>query len=368
MAGGCGSGADGGAATAGPARDRAALAVEPDGARPRAVPPDFQATPYGYFHPSCVVEVREDEVVRGDALHRKDGTRRGLAACAHPSYDARGGVRLPDAAPPPYIDWGWIEATETRAGPVEWLGAKWTVPSAPAEILAQTIYLFPGIVPLATGDSILQPVLGWNAQRDQAWTIASWNCCRSGNALHTPLLQVPTGAEVTGTVSGSGCDVATGVCATWAVQTSASSGAAGTLDTDSYGQPLDRTFAGALEVYDVGTCAHLPASGSVTFREVGVRAVGGAQLLPTWRATYWPVSPSCSYGVVIDPAATWTSLRWCGPATCAGLCGEVRDDCGGVLQCPPCTATSGCKRSSRCCEPGATQCALCVPTKQQCPP
>ncbi len=374
--GSSGCGAD---APAGAASPRAAGAVRlPDGstsadmganaARPASVPSDFVPTPHGWFHPSCVVELRDHEALRDDAIEGRDGSRRPLSACAHPSFDPLGRARPTAMAPPPYIDQGWIEAAETRAGPVEWLTATWTVPSAPSVAGSQTVYLFPGIVPLATNDTILQPVLGWNAQADQGWTIASWNCCRNGNALHSPLVAVPSGADVTGTVSGSGCAADTGVCATWRVQASATTGVSTTLDTDSYGEALDRTFAGALEVYAVGECGQLPASGSVAFRGLGVRAVGGNALAPAWSPDVWNVTPTCSYGVVTDAAASSVMLRWCRPATCAGLCGQVTDDCGGTLTCPPCTATGGCKRGYKCCKPGATQCALCASPKTPCPP
>jgi hypothetical protein len=368
LAAGCGPGGqEGSAAGASGAVLRAAEVSIDRGGRPGTVPPDFVPTPHGWFHPSCVVEVRHGERLRGDAIERADGSRRSLGRCGAPSYDARGGVRLPQETPPPYIDQGWIEAAETRAGAIEWLSARWTVPLDPIVAGSQTIYLFPGIVPLATNDTILQPVLGWNARGDRRWSLASWNCCRNGNALHSPLVSVPAGADVTGFVAGSGCATDTGVCSAWQVQTSATSGAITVLDTDAYGEALDRTFAGSLEVYAVAECGQLPASGSVVFRELDVHLVGGTPVAPAWTGDVWNVTPACSYGVVQDPAASAVQLRWCRPATCAGLCGVSTDDCGGTLSCPACASTGGCRRGTRCCKPGATQCAQCVATKQACP-
>jgi hypothetical protein len=368
LAAGCGQDGPEGSATGASGRVRRADEVAlADGRRPGTVPPGFVPTPHGWFHPSCVVEVRKGERLREDFVEAADGSRRALGRCAHPSYDPRGAERLPQPTPPPYIDQGWIEAAETRAGAIEWLSATWTVPLDPAVAGSQTVYLFPGIVPLATNDTILQPVLGWNALDDHRWTIASWNCCRNGNALHSELLDVPAGADVTGTVAGSGCASDTGVCSTWRIETAATTGGVTALDTDSYGEALDRTFAGALEVYSVGECGQLPTSGSVTFRALDARLVGGGPVPTAWTPDLWSVTPACSYGVVRDPAAPAVQLRWCAPATCAGLCGSVTDSCGGTLACPACAATGGCKKGTRCCKPGATQCALCLPTKQACP-
>ena len=128
--------------------------------RPAAVPLDFVPTPNGWFHPSCIIEVREDEVVRDRRIERADGTKRDIARCKHPHYDRRGSAVFSDNVAPTVN--GWAAHAEDITPPVEWLSATWVVPSSPSSNVGQRVYLFPGLEPAATGDTILQPVLAWN--------------------------------------------------------------------------------------------------------------------------------------------------------------------------------------------------------------
>ena len=297
LAAGCGGGGSG----AGPEAD--ADAVQAD--RPTSVPADYVVTPQGYFHPSCVVEIQDRERLRWDGdVEAEDGSSRAVAPCGQASFDRRG-LRRSTATPPPTVN-GWAASASTTAtGATSYLSATWTVPRSPARAANQTIYLFPGLEPAATGDVILQPVLAWNGFGDRRWTIASWSCCKDGNVLHSAPRNVSAGDAVTGSVTGTSCD-AQGVCSSWRIQTSVPArGISTTLDTSAYGEALDWAFGGALEVYGVDRCDQYPASGSVQFRNVSVRQASGASAAPPWAA--YQLSPSCVTGVSA-PVATNVSM------------------------------------------------------------
>ncbi len=278
--------------------------------RPRDVPREFVLTPHGYFHPSCVVELRDDEKVREDgSIERFDGARRPLRHCQFSRYDKHGRVVSGQAPPPPSVN-GWVaSASSASFGPVDWISASWAVPGAPASAGSQTLYMFPGLEPAATGDTILQPVLAWNGFNDGRWTLASWNCCKNGNALHSTPVPVTPGDTVSGYVSGKNCN-SQGVCAQWEVQAAASSGLATTLSTDSYGEVLDWAFGGAFESYGIDSCAQYPADGAVSFQSIAVHQVNGAYVNPTWSPAAYGVSPNCLTGVDATSVPHAVSMTW----------------------------------------------------------
>ena len=131
------------------------------------------------MHRSCVITATD--------LNRAPT---GVAPCSYARYNAQGQVIA--AAPltyggdnslPATIN-GWVASADTKsAGPIGYLAADWLVPTAPTTNNNQTLYYFPGLESTAQGNTILQPVLGWNAFGDSAWTLASWNCCLQGNVF-----------------------------------------------------------------------------------------------------------------------------------------------------------------------------------------
>jgi hypothetical protein len=277
--------------------------------RPSSVPRDYVVTPHGYFHPSCVVELQDQERLRADgSIVRQDGTSRRVVPCGHPIFDSQG-VRKETAAPPPTVN-GWVGfAASTATGATSTLAATWTVPSLPKYRTNQTIYFFPGLEPTATYSFILQPVLAWNGFGDRKWSIASWNCCKDGNSLHSPMKPVNPGETVNGSIIGTDCDE-NGVCSSWSVATSVPSrGVSTVLDTDAYGEVLDWTAGGALEAFNVTRCEQYPASGSFQFRNITVTDASGAPATPTWGTYAYPNSPNC-LTQVSAPNAQTISLTW----------------------------------------------------------
>lgn len=280
------------------------------GARRRGIPPEYRVTPHGYVHPSCIVKIGSDETLRRTGvIEGRSGGRRSLQRCQFSRFDKHGQAVVEQTAPPPQAN-GWIaSASAASVGPLDWISASWTVPSAPASAGTQTVYVFPGLEPAATGDTILQPVLAWNGFNDGRWTLASWNCCRNGNVLHSEPIPVNPSETVSGYVSGSNCG-ADGVCSHWVVQAMTASGLPTTLNTESYGQVLDWAFGAALEAYGVDSCAQYPADGALKFDGIAVHQVNGAYVTPAWSPSAYSVSPSCLTGVDATSIPGAVSMTW----------------------------------------------------------
>src|ERR1700683_275167 len=60
--------------------------------RPAQVPEDYVVTPFGYFHPSCVVHLAKGEELLegGQMVQKADGTIYDVPVCEYPHYTARG--------------------------------------------------------------------------------------------------------------------------------------------------------------------------------------------------------------------------------------------------------------------------------------
>jgi hypothetical protein len=278
------------------------------GGNPPGVPEEFVVTPNGYFHPSCIIELGNDERVRDDGkIERANGETRDVPRCDHPHYDKLGRAIAADA-PEPTIS-GWVESgSNSTLGPLNWISANWTVPAAPQVPGAQTLYYFPGLEPLDASSNtaaIMQPVLEWNSG---AWTIASWNCCVTGSVFHGPTGVVHSGDTLYGYVQGNNCN-SSGVCSQWQVYTGDwTNGVSSSLNTTSYGNVMNWAFGGALEAYGVDTCTEYPSTGgSVTFSNIQVRATSYLEVYPAWSP--WVVSgvtPVCGYGVTSPNTSTVT--------------------------------------------------------------
>src|SRR5580658_7403011 len=84
--------------------------------RPPQVPEEYIVTPFGYFHPSCVVHLAKDEnlLQGGRVIQKADGTVYPGPVCQYPHYTARGEM-FADGSPikPPTISHSWIVAGNT---------------------------------------------------------------------------------------------------------------------------------------------------------------------------------------------------------------------------------------------------------------
>ncbi len=320
--------------------------------RPAGVPAHYVITPHGYFDPSCIVELRSDEKLDAvDNIVAADGARRPLRMCLFPHYHKDGRAAGPLFEPPTVNSWV-ADVNSSSTGASSWISANWTVPHNPTSVGSQVVYFFPGFEPLATGDTILQPVLGWNhINTGPGWTIASWNCCRNGNNLHSPLVSVSAGANLFGYVWGTGCNTQSGVCSNWQVLTSAANGGQTTLNTASYGEVLDWDFAGALEAYNVNVCQEYPPDNGITFQNVTVRNASGATVQPSWSTQLLTVTPACSRSASFTN--TSATINWCVPLSAGAACGDAcdttaPDGCGGTVTCPACPPPTGCDTCPTC--------------------
>jgi hypothetical protein len=269
--------------------------------RPAGVPEGYLITPSGYFHPSCVVRLAEGETLEaGLVLRHADGAVENVAPCIYPHYTASGEM-VTAGVKPPKIGHSWIEAgnvtTTTSYGE---LTATWPVPAAPTAKVGQTIYLFPGLEDINDVVSIIQPVMGWNADFSSAWGIASWNCCPSGITIESAPVRVTAGDKILGTMKDN-CSAGTLACSTWNVTTEDVTSGKSTMltNTPNEGQTFNWAFAGALEVYNIAACTDYPKSGSITFSSVGLYDDNFDLVSkPGWTIGSWAtgLTPQCNYG------------------------------------------------------------------------
>jgi hypothetical protein len=287
--------------------------------RPAGVPLDYVITPNGFFHPACVVELADDDVLaRSGEVTHADGRITPATVCRFASFDAEGHERLAtesaggvaDATvPPPTIN-GWLVNSNAAAVPAARTTATFVVPSAPVSSSGQVLYYFPGLEALSNTQSILQPVLAWNGFGDNAWTMTNWNCCINGTTYHGGTIASHTGDKIVGTMKGTNCNGSTGVCTNWQItSTDKNTGQKTTFKTLAYGQAMNWYFGGVLEVYGVNTCSQFPSNGSITFSAIHFYDLNNAESTPgTWTKSIGNVSPSCSYG--ITATANKTVITW----------------------------------------------------------
>ena len=304
---------------AGEAAGQALPTAEPG--RPAAVPSDYVITPFGYFHPSCVMRLGNGDEVRQNetSVRHSDGTNDRIPPCGHAHYEANGEAAIGDQQGPkkPTVD-GWVEAAATKSSTsFAYLNVYWTVPPAPSKNDGQFLFLFPAMedtkdFPVVKGDNVtvLQPVLGWNRDYPSAWSIASWNCCVTGTVFEGTPAPANSGDTIRGYMFDT-CSSGTLSCPTWDIVTwDLTSGKfSELLNTSSFGQTFNWAFAGVLEAYNVVQCGDYPSSGSISFYNLGLYDYRGIRIAsPAWSVLdaaqlaqdkgepFSPLTPQCGYG------------------------------------------------------------------------
>ena len=60
--------------------------------RPSTVPSEYHATPFGYFHPSCVKQLEHGDTLepRQFAIQHHDGSLEAMPDCNYPHFDTKG--------------------------------------------------------------------------------------------------------------------------------------------------------------------------------------------------------------------------------------------------------------------------------------
>jgi MYXO-CTERM domain-containing protein len=295
---GCAVTASSAASADGAAWDRhprhATRAVMPDG-----VPADYVLTHNGFFHPSCVVSIRADEIWGRDAVIRgMDGVEHErIPPCAHPRYDLVGHP-LPEGAPatakqlrrrergaetvphsPDTYD-GWITWYDTNVitvVPGSSLVTEWFVPAKPTTVGSQDIALFNDF---ETMDIILQSVLDFSEVPGE-WAIESENCCGPdgyGIDVQSALVVVSEGDVIRGTIDMASCE-ANGNCSNWTITTlDVTTNLKTSLTMQDPKEPADEINPAVLETYGVTDCTMLPASGEAQFFDNTLtNATGGTE-------------------------------------------------------------------------------------------
>ena len=272
---------------------------------PANVPSDYVITPFGYFHASCVREIKNGETVLSDGRIRfADGTEETVAPfCAFPRYTATGELAVQGAGSQ-YISWDWIEAGQVSTQSTSYgeITADWTVPPTPKTNDGQTLFFFPGFMDINETELIIQPVLGWNdGQNAGPWNIASWNCCPSGTANYSTPVTVNTGDKIFGEIK-STCSPGNGSCPTWNITTTdVTTNKSTTLsNTPSEGQTFNWAQSGVLEVYSISQCSDFPPNHSIKFSKVALWDYNFNKIKnPGWSPMYWvekgQTSPWCNY-------------------------------------------------------------------------
>jgi len=277
--------------------------------RPAGVPDGYVITPFGYFHPSCVLRLSEGETLAdGRVIQHADGTLETVPACSYPHYTPGGEMVIAGAAgvQPPTITHSWIEwASTTTSKSYGELVATWTVPPTPPSNNGQTLYFFPGLEDINDVVSILQPVLGWNSDFSSAYGIASWNCCPSGITVESSPVSVSAGDKIKGTMKDT-CSAGTLSCSKWNVTTEdVTTGKSTKLsNTSSEGQTFNWAFGGALEVYNVVKCGDFPSNGSIAFSSIALYNDSFVKISsPGWAFSKTSgLTPTCGYGGTVAAA------------------------------------------------------------------
>ncbi len=293
---------------------QAQIAAGPN--RPATVPAGYLITPFGYFHPGCVVHLGPGDVLRPDQqlIRHANGNTDRMPVCAYPHYRADGERIMGDErnAKDPNISHSWIVSESvTTTSSYGHLSAVWSVPPTPPSNDGQTLYYFPGLEQLNNVVTILQPVLGWNSDFTSAWGVASWNCCEHGTTYEATPQHASPGDTILGYIYDT-CAAGTLSCSSWDVVTwDLQSGKySELLNTSSFKQTFNWAFGGVLEVYNLKQCGDYPntpngfngGTHSISFNEIGLYNDKLQQITnPAWSITYWAKqsSPQCSYGASV---------------------------------------------------------------------
>ena len=276
--------------------------------RPAAVPADFVITPFGYYHPTCVNHLAEGDVLRAGekAIQRASGALEPIPVCAFPHYKADG-IRVdgdePAGQDPPTISHAWIEyASISNTSSYGQIYTEWEVPPNPASHDGQTVFLFNGMEDTNDVVTIVQPVLGWNSDYANAWSIAAWNCCVNGQVNEATPAHANPGDQLKGYTFMT-CSAGTLTCPSWdvVIVDEQNGNFSQLIGTSNYGQTFNWAFGGVLEVYNITKCGDYPApdyNGGIGFHNQSVLNNNFVQISPTWTVTNLSsgLTPQCHYG------------------------------------------------------------------------
>jgi hypothetical protein len=291
-------------------------AVEPAPQSHPAAPDDYERTPGGLVHKSCVHEVPSGAVVDENDDVKLDGrTIAHLDPCHYPRY----GRNSPPAGLTPTINDN-IEAATAPAITNAW-GFNWfneitatvIVPSPPRTAPINNFF-WPGLE-TASGSAVLQPVLIYgqsDAGGGPYWSVGLWYISAAGKETHVGVVRVRAGASITSTVklhcaaNGTQCD------ALLMVQLNGTEILSLGVHTIEVWQTA---LKGVLEANGINTCSQFPPGGSTTFTNVHVYMPGPSATnyndvtsALNWVAVKHSEIPDCGFGVFWTDASNATLL------------------------------------------------------------
>jgi hypothetical protein len=279
--------------------DAASRAVGPASHGGAAAVDEYVNTPVGRLRAACVHEVPTGaRVDKQGVVTRLDGSRDIISFCAPPQSSTRSTTPLEGVGRvrslSPTSD-GWAEAELANASGGGWFsreGSNWDVPETPVGTYGSSdvYFSFPGV---QSASFILQPVLSYgyaSTYGGQFWALASWRCNNGSDCTHSTAIDASAGDYLLGIVQSASCS---GGNCEWTVTTEDVTTATTTTltvsDTDAYSLAV----GGAIETYGLTACNQYPANGA--FYLSSFQDQNGHAVSPSWSATYFSSSPSCSF-------------------------------------------------------------------------
>jgi hypothetical protein len=247
---------------------------------------DYEATPQGWAHKSCVVEVPDggsaEDQADGSVVVKKDGkTLFSRGRCRFPLVrfrttvvSASGGASRGKPINPTVPAETWVESNRftprTLRNMARFFSAmqsKFTVPEAPTSKDTQTIFFFSGLVAFDGGSSaIIQPVIQWNQSSAQRWQARNYYVANNLILKSQGLIELAPGDVVDGVMIANGC-TSSGDC-NWTLSVAKNGGSPSTMTTPASAWVFTDARPAVLEEYRITKCEQFPPGELAVFSEV----------------------------------------------------------------------------------------------------
>jgi hypothetical protein len=275
-------------------------------APPPGVPNEYVPTPFGWYHPSCVVELATSDGTVATPLLDLESD---VGDCDYAHFTLKSAIDT-DSLPPPSAADGWDAAAAIVFASniwTTWVSGDWGVPSEPLDQKGQLIYIFNGMENGGNPNIILQPVLRWVGDGSH-WTMANWAVQGKSKLAKSSDQRVYPGDIIGGYVYGNGSgnySVAYNLNGAYGNSLSV------VVPTDN---PMSIAIGGTIETYGVNNCNELPAT-NVGFSgvEILTAPAGGIPVRATPGWNWFPLNTDAPYcfnsgSITISPTSVW--LQW----------------------------------------------------------
>ncbi|KAF8310651.1 hypothetical protein DL93DRAFT_2099271 [Clavulina sp. PMI_390] len=231
-------------------------------------------TPFGHRPAANVHQVPKGASLHhvGDEVHIIDAA----GTVIHKTTPSGNFTKAVLSSHPGTLQTGWIAYAywlNTLTTPINYFTSTWVVPSTPASVDGQTVFLFNSIEPNA-GNAILQPVLQFGASAaggGNYWAVANWYGINNVY-YYTALQTVSTGQSLQGVITLTGSSGST------YNYLSAFSGMSNTMSVTGSAQLTWATET--LEAYNLVSNKDFPPV-STTFGDIAITTTAGSPSV-TW--------------------------------------------------------------------------------------